>query len=241
MSWVWALLLAGAALGLILLLLRWMGSPRAGWEAIASALLLGIAGYGLQGSPGQPGAPKEAVEMVAGDPQALVAARKSLDGKPLAPGSSWVVIADAFARQGQYANAAGVLLGAVDKNPRDGDAWLALANALVGHAEGQLSPAALFAYRNAALAAPGHPGPPFFLGLAMAQSGRFAEARALWSDLLAQSPQDAPWRADLQDRLGRLDALIARQDQMQGAAMGASMPQMPPPPAPPVPSSGTAP
>lgn len=218
MSWVWALLLAALALGLILLLLRWMGKPAAGWEAIGAALLLGIAGYGLQGSPGMAGAPKAAAETISGDPQALVAARKSLDGKPVAPGNNWVVVADALARHGQYADAAGVLRGAVDKDPKDADAWLALANALVGHAEGQLSPAALYAYRSAAIAAPSHPGPPFFLGLAMAQSGRFAEARGLWADLLTRSPPDAPWRADLQDRLTRLDALIARQQQAQGQA-----------------------
>ena len=213
MSWVWALLLAAVSLGLILLLLRRMGAPRTGWEAIAATLLLGIAGYGLQGSPGLAGAPKEAVEKISGDPRTMVAERKSLDGNSAAPGNNWVVVADAFARQGQYADAAGVLLGAVEKNPKDGDAWLALANALVGHAEGTLSPAALYAYRNAAQAAPEHPGPPFFLGLAMAQSGRFMEARGLWADLLERSPPDAPWRGDLQQRLARLDALIARQSQ----------------------------
>lgn len=216
MSWFWALLLAGLALGLVLLLLRWEGKPTAGWEAIAAALLLGIAGYGLQGSPGLAGAPKTPVEKISGDPQALVAARKSLDGKSVVPGNNWVVVADALARHGQFADAAGVLRGAVDKDPKDSEAWLALANALVGHAEGQLSPAALFAYRSAAIAAPNHPGPPFFLGLAMAQSGRFTEARGLWADLLASSPADAPWRADLQERLTRLDALIARQQQAQG-------------------------
>ena len=230
MSWVWVLLLAVLAFALILLLLRWMGKPRAGWEAIGAALLLGIAGYGLQGSPGMPGAPKTAVETISGDPQALVAARKSLDGKPVASGNNWVVVADALARHGQYADAAGVLRGAVDKDPKDADAWLALANALVGHAEGQLSPAALYAYRSAAIAAPSHPGPPFFLGLAMAQSGRFAEARGIWADLLASSPPDAPWRADLQERLTRLDALIVRQQQAQGMS-----------PIPAGPQAGTAP
>jgi cytochrome c-type biogenesis protein CcmH len=131
---------------------------------------------------------------------------------------NWVVTADAFARHGQYADAAGLLRGVVDSDPKDADAWLALANALVGHAEGTLSPAALYAYHHAAEAAPSHPGPPFFLGLAMAQSGRFAEARQLWADLLQRTPPDAPWRADLQDRLARLDALIARQAAMQGQA-----------------------
>lgn len=222
MTWVWAMLLGLGAMGLALLLMRRMGGARAGWEAIGAALLLGIAGYGLQASPGLPGAPKQAVERITGDPQAMVAERKALDGKPVAPGNNWVVVADAFARQGQYADAAGVLLGAVESNPRDADAWLAMGNALVGHAEGVLSPAALYAYRAAAQAAPDHPGPPFFLGLAMAQSGRFAEARALWADVLDRSPPDAPWRADLQDRLSRLDALIARQEQVPGQAAGQS-------------------
>jgi cytochrome c-type biogenesis protein CcmH len=210
MSWVLAFLLAVVALGLTMLVMR---RPRRGWEAIAAALLLGIAGYGLQGSPGLPGAPKVPAETFSGDPTALVDARKSLTGKDQPLGSNWVVTADAFARHGQYADAAGVLLGAIDKDPKDADAWLALANALVGHAEGTLSPAALYAYRHAAEAAPNHPGPPFFLGLALAQSGRFTEARALWADLLRRAPPNAPWRADLQDRLNRLDSLIAQRDQ----------------------------
>jgi cytochrome c-type biogenesis protein CcmH len=217
MSWVWAFLLVLVALGLVLLLMGWMGKGRTGWEAIAAALLLGIAGYGLQGNPGLPGAPKEPAEKIAGNPAALVAARKSLNGKDVSV-DNWVITADAFARHGQYADAAGLLRGVVDSDPKDADAWLALANALVGHAEGTLSPAALYAYRHAAEVAPNHPGPPFFLGLAMAQSGRFAEARRLWGDLLQRTPPDAPWRADLQDRLARLDALIARQGEMQGQA-----------------------
>jgi cytochrome c-type biogenesis protein CcmH len=218
MSWVWAFVLALVALGLVLLLMRWMGKGWVGWEAIAAALLLGIAGYGLQGRPGLPGAPKTPAEKISSDPAALVAARKALNGKDMSQEDNWVVTADAFARHGQYADAAGLLRGVVDNDPKDADAWLALANALVGHAEGTLSPAALYAYRHAAEAAPSHPGPPFFLGLAMAQSGRFAEARQLWADLLQRTPPDAPWRADLQDHLARLDALIARQAAMQGQA-----------------------
>ena len=59
---------------------------------------------------------------------------------------------------------------------------------------------------------------PESLGLAMAQSGRLAEARGLWAELLARSPADAPWRADLEQRLQKLDAFIA-QNQAGGNAM----------------------
>lgn len=211
MSWLWTLLLAAASLALVLLFMRRSGARTRGWEAVGAALLLGVAGYGFQANPDQPGAPKQPVQRISGDPQAMVAARKAIEGKPATPGDSWVVVADAFARQGQYADAAGVLQGAIERNPDDGDAWLALANALVGHAEGTLSPAALHAYRHAARAAPAHPGPPFFLGLALAQSGRLVEARQLWADLLVQSPPDAPWRAELAERLALLDRLIAGQ------------------------------
>lgn len=210
MTWIAAFLLAALAFCAIAFLLR---APRNGWEAIGAALLLGIAGYGLQGSPGLAGAPKPPAQTVADNPAALVEARKSLAGKAVMPSDSWIVVGDAFARNGQFANAASVLLGAVEKEPRNGEAWLAMANALVSHADGQLTPASLYAFRHATEAAPDNPGPPFFLGLALAQSGRLAEARQLWGDLLKQSPPDAPWRADLEMRMGRLDAFIAAREQ----------------------------
>jgi len=163
--------------------------------------------------PPCPAAPKQPVEKVTGDPAAMVDARRSLGNGAPGQGGNWVITADAFARRGQYADAAGILLGAVEKEPKNGEAWLAMANALVGHAEGTLSPAALYAFRQASEADPDNPGPPFFLGMALAQSGRLSEARSLWADVLRRSPPDAPWRADLEQRLAQLDQFIARQGQ----------------------------
>lgn len=210
MTWVLAFLLALLAFGVLALLLK---APRKGWEAIGAALLLGIAGYGLQGNPSLAGAPKPPAQTIADNPAALVEARKSLSGQEGQPSDNWIVVGDAFARNGQYANAASVLLGAVEKDPRNGEAWLAMANALVSHADGQLTPASLYAFQRAATAAPDNPGPPFFLGLALAQSGRLAEARQLWGELLQRSPPDAPWRSDLEMRIGRLDEFIAARAQ----------------------------
>ncbi len=206
MSWVIIIGLAGLAFAALAFVLK---APRGGWEAIGAALLLGLAGYALQGNPGQAGAPKIAAEQAKGNGAALVAARQQLRDQNGLGTNSWLVIGDALARNGQYGDAAGVLLGAVEQNPKDAEGWLALANALVGHAEGALTPAALYAYQRAATAAPEHPGPPFFLGLALAQSGRLDEARAMWAELLARAPKDAPWRADLAKRLGKLDQFMA--------------------------------
>lgn len=204
----WALIIALAALAFAALVFLFK-VPRGGWEAVGAALLLGLAGYALQGSPVQPGAPKAPAAQNKGNGQALVAARQQLRASGAQGTSSWLVIGDAMARNGQYADAASVLLGAVEKNPKDTEGWLALGNALVGHSEGALTPAALYAYQRAATADPAHPGPPFFLGLALAQSGRLSEGRAMWAELLARSPKDAPWRADLAERLGKLDQFIA--------------------------------
>jgi len=207
MTWLIAGLLAAVSLAVVLL----FPSARKAWAAVAAALFIGLAGYALQASPGLPGAPKAGVPTMADDPAALVAARRGLEAKPGMPGDKWLVIGDALARNGQFADAAAVMLGAVEKDPKNGEAWLAIANSLVAHADGMLTPAAMLAYQRAADADPAHPGPPFFLGLALAQSGRFAEARAIWANLLARTPAEAPWHADLQARLARLDALIAQQ------------------------------
>lgn len=208
MTWVLVGLTAVIAFVLIAFVLK---IPRGGREAVATALVAGLAGYALQASPDLPGAPKPAAQQVSGDPAAIVAARQDLDGKPGLPGDKWLVIGDALARNGQFADAAGVMLGAVQADPKNGEAWLAIANALVAHADGVLTPASLFAYQRASDAEPAHPGPPFFLGLALAQSGRFAEARNVWTELMGRTPEDAPWRADLQSRLSRLEALMAQQ------------------------------
>lgn len=209
MSWVLAIGLALAAFAVLAFVLK---APRSGWEAIGAALLFGIAGYGLQASPGLDGAPKAPVQQFAADPGALVEARGAVSDSELPPSNKWVVIADGLARNGQFANAAQVLLGALDDDPENGEAWLALANALVAHADGLLTPASLYAFQKASSADPDNPGPPFFLGLALAQSGRFGEARAFWSELLERSPQDAPWRENLEMQLQKLERIIARQE-----------------------------
>lgn len=208
MTWFMVLALAATAFAAIAFAFR---VPRAAWEVVGAALLLGVAGYALQGSPGQPAAPKASAESQSGGSAADITTRQKLaDGADL--GDKHLVIADALARHGEFADAAEILRGAVRKDPANAEAWLTMANALVGHAEGTISPAAIFAYGRAAEAAPDSAGPPFFLGLALIRSGRFDEGRKLWSDLLARSPKEAPWRGDLEKRMGELDSFLARQE-----------------------------
>lgn len=200
MGWALLLLLSGLAFGI---LWRFAGLARKTLELVAAALLLGVAGYALQGSPGQPGSPVESHEAAAKiDVKDAVAQRAMRTG--YGDDAAWLDISTALARNGSTLEAAQILRNQIAKRPDSADLWLGYGNALVAHGDGMISPAAEFAFQRAAAISPEHPGPPFFLGLALAQQGKTAEAGEIWRGLLMRSPPDAPWRADLEARLGAI-------------------------------------
>lgn len=206
MIWLAILLLAGVAFLFAAFMLR---LPRRSWTLFGAVLMFGLAGYALQGSPGLPSAPKAAAQDSAESGEAVVEARRALFD-PSIPLPGYLTLADGFARRGQFADAAGILRSGLADNPEHGEAWLALAIALVEHAEGQVTPASLFAFVRAEETLPGNPGPAYFLGVSFLRSGQPGQARAVWTELLADSPQDAPWRAELEQRIERLDQLIGQ-------------------------------
>ncbi|HQS95229.1 MAG: cytochrome C biosynthesis protein [Novosphingobium sp. 17-62-19] len=224
MTWVIVLLIAAVAFGAMAFALK---MPRAGWELTGAALLVGIAGYALQGMPNMPGAPKAPVENKRAADEALIKQRQQM-GDGFAKGASWMILADGLARQGQFGASAEVLRKGTQQFPQDADLWVSLGNALVGHSDGLITPAAQFAFQKAASIDPAHPGPPFFMGLALAQSGRLPDARAVWAELLERSPTDAPWRADLAARIQRIDSMLAMTDGAETA--GAPVDDQPPAP-----------
>lgn len=158
--------------------------------ASAAALLLGGAGYALQGSPGLPGAPAKNMENR--DVFPLTQARHAFFGE-FSFAEPWLRISEALARDGRSEDAVGILQNAVKRYPGDPQLWIGLGNALVDHARG-LTPAAELAYKRAEAVAPGHPAAPFFYGLALARSGDRDGALKLWKDTLAKAPPDASWR-----------------------------------------------
>lgn len=205
MSWLLVLLLAAASFAVAALLFK---LPRVGYAMFGAALMLGLAGYALQGSPGQEGSPTEPTSAAPAPGGPVVDARRALFDPNIQP-ARFIVMSDAFARRGQYAEAAELLRGAVADNPNDTEAWLALGNALVEHSSGQLTPAALYAYTKAEQSSPGHPGAAYFLGVGLIRSGRPGEARSLWAEALEATPEDAPWRPSLENRLAQLDEMLA--------------------------------
>lgn len=186
MGWLILLLLIALSLGG----LRLLGVRGPGFTASAAALLLGAAGYSLQGRPGLPGAAAEAGE--GSDVLPLAEARHAFFGN-FTPAESWLRMSEGLERAGNGEDAVGILENAVKRYPGDPQLWIGLGNALVDHARG-LTPPAELAYHRAEQAAPGHPAAPFFYGLALARSGDREGAVRQWKEILAKAPADASWR-----------------------------------------------
>ena len=208
MGWIAAIGLAAAALAALIVLFK---APRRTWEALAAVLIFGLAGFALQARPDLAGAPHRAAQAEGKNGVAMVSARQSLSaGGPVA-GSNLLIMADGYARQGQFRDAAAIALSATQEQPGSAEAWLTLANSLTAHAEGALTPAGEYAFRQALAAAPAAPGPQYFLGLALAENGRLDEARAVWSALLTRAPANAPWRPAIAASLAKLEEIQAQQ------------------------------
>ena len=195
----WVILAALIALSLAAFWL--FGLRGAMLKLAAAALLLGASGYALQGRPGLPGSPRKTNASNEAIP--LTAARHVFFGE-FTGSEHWLLMSESLARRGNTADAAGILRSAVREHPGDPQLWIGLGNALVDHA-GMLTPAAEFAYARADELAPGHPAPPFFLGLALARSGDRVAAVRIWKQLLAEAPADASWRPLVEDAVAALD------------------------------------
>jgi cytochrome c-type biogenesis protein CcmH len=206
MSWLLAIALAVAAFALGAFA---FGVARQGWTTFAAALALGLAGYAMQASPDVPGAPATNARESGEVDWAYVDARHEMVAIGDRSASNQMIIADGFARRGRYASAAALLGDAVRQNPNDGEAWLALGNALVEHADGALTQPALLAYRRAAELAPEGAGPGYFLGFALIRQGRLMEARGVWASTLETAAEEAAGRAALEASLARLNGIIA--------------------------------
>jgi len=178
------------------------------WTSLAAALGFGLAGYALQASPDMPAAPKSNAPQSEQQDFDIVEARREFVAQGDRSGSEMLVVSDAMARRGRYADAAQMLEGVTRENPQDFEAWLAQAIALTEHADGTLSQASLYAFQRAANVKPENLAPGYFLGVSLVRQGRLMEARQVWRETLDGASEDAEGRAGMEDRLARLDAML---------------------------------
>lgn len=200
----WGILLALSLAGFALLW-RFAKMPRSALELTGAAMLLGVAGYAWQGAPTQPGTSVKARDAESKLDPATADSRKNMMGQ-FGSEAQWMDYADTMTRMGATQMAVLAMRSGIRDNPKSPNLWVGLGNALVAHGNGLVSPSARFAFNRAAQLSPKHPGPPFFLGVALAGQGQTAEAAQIWQGLLARAPKDAPYRADIEARLAAIGA-----------------------------------
>jgi tetratricopeptide (TPR) repeat protein len=206
-----------ALVGVVAALVLWLGGvSRALWSFVGAAMMLGAAGYALQGDPVLPGHPVASnAEPIEIDP-ALTDLRDSMLGRFTAEGA-YLIAADGMTRSGDTRRAVQAVLGGINRYPNSLALWTGLGSAMQMH-DGVVSPAALFAFRHAAALNQEHPAPPYFLGLAYIRSGEYATARPYWARALELSPPAQPYRREIAAQLARLDAFLAMAERAQAAA-----------------------
>jgi cytochrome c-type biogenesis protein CcmH len=203
MSWFALAGIAAAALAAMLLLRL----PRALVGFAGAAIMLGGAGYALQGSPTLPAAAPTPVDGEALAEPELVELRQQLFGR-FQYSDSYFFIADALARSGDERAAARAMLAGIRTAPDSLPLWTGFAFRTAG-ADGAMSPAARMAFRRAHVLNPRHAGVFFYEGLAYVRLGELEKARDAWRRALGVGAADAPWREGVALRLTLLDRFIA--------------------------------
>lgn len=205
----------GLILGVVMAALIWLALWRtrmlssAALRLAGAALLFGLGGYAVQGKIGLAGSPTSAQAAVPLPPVLAIDVAAEFYGR-FNGAHSWLTIANSFMKRGDSGQAVATLQSGIRARPTDSELWIALGNALVIHGGGRMSPAAALAFRQSERIAPrGHPGPPFFLGLALLQQGQMEPALAIWRQVLAKAPQTANWREGLAFKIALVERFNA--------------------------------
>jgi cytochrome c-type biogenesis protein CcmH len=180
------------------------------FTAVAALVALPMGAVALYLALGFPGLPDQPLAARAIGPEnrsiaALVAQVEDRLERNPQDGRGWEVIGPVYMRLGRFDDAVKArrnavrLLGATPA--REGD----LGEALVAAANGVVTAEAKAAFDRALALDARDPRAKFFAGLAAQQDGKNAEAAAIWNELLAQAPADAPWAHVVRQSLARLE------------------------------------
>jgi cytochrome c-type biogenesis protein CcmH len=187
------------------------------WSAIAATLMLALAGYAIQGRPSLESAPAQSQKKDDAAFEALIAMRADMD-QQFSGSKQWLVMSDSFARDGNFSMSAAFLQSAIKKNPRNGDLWAGLGLVLMLSGDGNMSPAANFAFAKTRALSPNHPAPDYYEGLATLFNGDPVKTLKLWESLVERGPKTAKWRPKLESQLAGLKTLLSSRQNASGNA-----------------------
>lgn len=203
MAWLAAIMLALAS-GFALWRFAQLDRPML--QLVGAGLCLALAGYAWQGRPDLEGKSPPPLGQQLRGTSAFAEMREPFLGS-FDRASRWLIIAESYQRRGDTRSGVGIIKSGLRGSPRDSDLWIGLGHALLLHADGVMTPAVQFAFKRAAELAPAHPGPKFFYGLALAQSGQIDAAELVWRDLLSTTPPEASYRPLIEEKLAALLSL----------------------------------
>ncbi|MFC4291852.1 tetratricopeptide repeat protein [Sphingorhabdus arenilitoris] len=204
MGWVTMGILSAA---LLAALIRFGRLPRRTWEAVAAAIVLGLVGYSVQGSPGYEAAPARSLASNSKAAEAMILARSEMD-RTFSPARPYLIASDAWARDGDYKLAAAYIRSGIRKNPREADLWAGLGLQLMLAGEGRMSPPAEYAFDQARKYNPRQPAPDYFKGLVLLFEGRPDLCLQLWQALLDNAPKEAKWKPRVEAQVAGLKSML---------------------------------
>jgi cytochrome c-type biogenesis protein CcmH len=187
------------------------------WLALGVASVIAIGATGLYAIFGNPNLPSAVPEPVGDEMQAATAANPhagadtstligQLEAKMRAhPGDpeGWRMLGWSYMQTGRPADAATAYARAAALDTKNAEYLSAEGEALTQAAGGQVTPAALNAFRRAVAVDAGDPRARYFLAAFKDEQGDHAGAIADWIALLKSAPVNAPWVAQVRGVIER--------------------------------------
>lgn len=184
------------------------GSSKAGWFLLGAALLLAAGSIGFNVMQGAQGG--EAAGTAAAGPPTIEALRAAAEASR-GDADPWAELAFALFQQSRFDEAAEAYRRALAIDPQAAVLWSALGETLVlASKRDPLPPEALAAFDKALALDPSDPRARYFRAAKKDLDKDHEGAIAAWLDLLADSPQGAPWEADLVrtiEQVGTINAI----------------------------------
>lgn len=188
-------------------------APRAGSRlaGVSLAVLVAAVSVGAYLSLGSPKMPDQPLVARLEAPlqnqsiEGLIARVEAHLGRNPNDGEGWEVLAPVYMRLGRVSEAITAWQNTIRLKGASVERQSALGEALVVVNGGVVVAEARQAFEAARALDPKAPLPRMYLALALSQDGKLAESVAAWKALIAEAPADAPWRAQAEAELARVE------------------------------------
>lgn len=191
-----------------------------GVVAVLAVPLLSWSVYTVIGSPDIPSQPLSA--RLSQSPanssvdELIARAEAHLVANP-ADGRGWDVLAPVYMRMGRANDAVTAYRNAIRLLGSSSARESGLGEAIAAAAGGIVTADARSAFEDALKSDPTNPKARYFLGIALAQEGKTADAAIVWRQLADGVPADSPWRSVVEQAIAQAEGRAPQQNQTAGA------------------------